>query len=491
MTSYLGIDLGTSSARAILIGTDGETLAVAGRGYGILAPEDGAAEQSTARWWEAVCGAVQEVASKAGTAVTAIGITGQMHGTVLVGASGTALRNAIIWPDRRGIDIARRVQEQYGPDWLCERAGMAPAPGLQGPTLRYLSETEPGALDQATHVLLPKDYLRYRMTGIAATDASDAGGTGLFDVRLGIWSQDLLSAYGIRHDLMPEIMPSASVGGTLTIAAARDLGLRPGTPVVVGASDQATAALSLGIERSRRTAVGISSGGTVLVPSDSPSWAEVPALSVLPAASGHWLRLGAILSAGLSLDWLDSVLSPNEPRSPGALAELAGSAPAGADGLLFLPYLRGERSLDTMSASASFRNLRQEHTRAHLARAVLEGVCFALREFVQEAATVPNAGDLVGFGGGLRSPVWRQILADILGARVEIAVQGEHSAFGAALLARGESTKQPPEGGSRGTPSLVDPRAEHRTVYELAYERFRTARDDARISSDLEAHSRL
>jgi len=443
----LGIDVGTSGARATLVDQLGMPVATAVERYGIDEPSPGWAEQNPDRWWEAVGRCVREVVAGIGgdsSRIASVGVTGQMQSLVLVGADGSPARPAIVWPDRRSDAQCERIARELGGIHVHEVSGLPVATGFLAPSLLWVRDHEPETYASALWAMLPKDYVRFRLTGVVATDPSDACGTLLYDLASGDWSAEIVSGLGLRATLLPPIQPSASVAGSVSADAAESTHLAVGTPVIAGGGDQATAAISLGLGPSGRYAVGISTGGTVLAFSDAPIVDPAHGLHTLASTSpGCWILMGAILSAGLSFDWLARALGGGAASSRVASEELArlndsASAVApGADGLLFLPYLRGERTphLDP-EARGCFIGLTTEHTQAHLARAVMEGVAFALAQCVGVVATV--AGDptsCVCFGGGTRSDTWCQILADVLGVEVESTPDIGHSARGVAMLA--------------------------------------------------------
>jgi len=443
----LGIDVGTSGARATLVNRLGAPVATAVENYGMDEPSPGWAEQDPDGWWAAVGRCVREVVAGTGGGaqqIAAIGVTGQMQSLVLVRADGSPARPAIVWPDRRSDAQCERIAREIGGTHVHKISGLPIATGFLAPSLLWVRDYEPEAYASARWAMLPKDYVRFRLTGVVATEPSDACGTLLYDLASGGWCAEIVSRLGIRESLLPPIRPSESVAGWVSPHAAESTHLAVGTPVVAGGGDQATAAISLGLGATGHYAVGISTGGTVLATSDVPTVDPAHGLHTLASTSpDRWILMGAILSAGLSFDWLAHVLgagvasSPVESEELARLGEAASAVGPGADGLLFLPYLRGERTphLDP-AARGCFIGLTTEHTRAHLARAVMEGVAFALAQCVGVVAAV--AGDptsCVCFGGGTRSDTWCQILADVLGVAIESTPEVGHSARGAAMLA--------------------------------------------------------
>jgi xylulokinase len=437
--SLLGIDLGTSSVKAALVdAATGRLLAAASEEYPIQTPRPGFAEQDPFDYWRAVVRAVRQVLQATPAQVTAVGLDGQMHGTVLLDSLGKPLRPAIIWPDARTVDEPQRLLERV-PTWA-QIAGTNPAAGFQCATLAWLRRHDPHTLSEAATILLPKDYVRLRLTDSAATDVSDAAGTGLMDVRQAVWSDVLLEAVGVSSSQMPPILQSHTVAGALTTEAAEALGLPKGLPVVAGCADQPAQALGSGLVRPGVGSVTIGTGGQVFIPYRPKADLQTdPRVHVFNhAVPQTWYVLGATLSAGSSLRWMRRVFGlEGMANAYERLSVEAGRTPPGADGLLFLPYLFGERTplMDPM-AQGAFVGLQYRHERGHIARAVMEGVAFALRDAVQISVQLgAHVEEMVIAGGGARSPVWRQIMADVLGVPLKRSLQEEQTVLGAALLA--------------------------------------------------------
>lgn len=437
-TALLGIDLGTSSVKAVLIdASTARVLAVAGEEYPIHTPQPGYAEQDPFDYWRATVNAVKTLVSQAKYKVVGIGVDGQMHGTVLLDVHRKPVRPTIIWADARATDEPRHLLERV-PHWA-QIAGTDPAAGFQCTTLAWLHRRDPFALQDADVVVLPKDYVRFGLTGQIATDLSDAAGTGLLDVRRGAWSTELLAAVGVKPRLMPPILASHEVAGTLTREAAAALGLPEGLPVVAGCADQPAQALGSGLLQGVGS-ITIGTGGQVFIPYRPTAALQTdPRLHVFNhAVPNTWYVLGATLSAGASLRWMRDVFGmTNIPNAYERLSIEAGRAPIGADGLLFLPHLFGERTphMDPMAMGA-FVGLQYRHERSHIARAIMEGVAFSLRDAVRlSVALGAQVNEMVMAGGGARSAVWRQIIADVLGVPLKRSTQEEQTAVGAALLA--------------------------------------------------------
>jgi xylulokinase len=437
---FVGIDLGTSSVRATAIDAHGAVRGTTQRAYRILRPRPGFAEQDPDEWWSATCDALRELLQDIDArTVGGVGVTGQMHGLVALDGAGEPVRPAIIWPDTRSAAEVERLTATVGAARVRRMTGISPAVGLLGPSLAWIRQHEPATYASIARLLLPKDYVRYRLVGDTATEPSDACGTLLYDLDSGRWSGEITRALDIDAALLPAVRASTDVAGTIREPVARETGLAAGAPVVLGGGDQATAAVTLGLDHQGATAVAISTGGTVLQAASTRPDDSAAGLHVLRGVASRLLLMGAILAAGQALDWVARVTLGHPSRHDEVrrlVDEAAGVAP-GADGLLFLPYLNGERTpvMDS-AASGLFLGLTTFHERGHLVRAVLEGVALALGECVEVVSAAGRRPEqLIGSGGGMRHRVWRQILADVTGLPVVGSRYDEHSAVGAALTA--------------------------------------------------------
>lgn len=486
MALLLGIDIGTSSAKAVLFDSvSNRMLAVAGEEYPLLYPAPDRAEQNPADWWLSTLSVVGQCLEQAGRKdVSAIGLTGQMHGTVLLGNGHQLLHPAIIWADSRSSAQVRRMIDRFGAAEYAALAGTLPAAGFMGPTLVWLLDHEPELLAQTRTVLLPKDYVRLKLTGEVATDISDAAATGLFDIAQQTWSPALLHAFALDSAMFPPVLDSSAIAGRLTPIAAEALGLQPGIPVVAGCADQPAQALASGLTIPGRASVTTGTGGQVFVPLKLAAGQPVPTdprLHVFNHASRNlYYILGAILAAGLSLRWLrDLVGLHDHPDAYALLSAEAAQIPPGAKGLLFLPYLMGERTphMDA-GARGGFIGLRYYHERGHLARAVMEGVAFALRQTLEISLEVGGltVEQIIGAGGAMESPVWRQIQTDVFGLRMQKSMLPEQTCIGAALLAgtrTGAYTSLDEASAAvvrYDTPT--EPDAVHHAVYDTLYHQF-------------------
>lgn len=446
MSTYLlGIDLGTSAVKALLTTTEGAVAASAFAEYSIQQPQPDHAEQSPEAWWLAMTGAIREVLASAPHAeIAAIGLSGQMHGTVLLDASHRPLAPAVIWPDRRSTAQVREITEKIGAERLYAITGSPVATGFQAATVRWFQQHAPEIWAQVTQILLPKDYLRLRLTGEFATDPSDAAGALLFDETRRDWSDTLLDLLEIRRDQLPRVQPSASISGYLHAEAARALGLPAGIPVATGAADTACSMLGAGVVESDQLLLTISTGGQLVQPCETvriDAGGRIHTFcSALEPGAGRagWYQMGAMLSAGMALRWLrQQLFEEPEQIAYDRMMALAAEQPPGADGLLFLPYLVGERTpyMDP-TARGVFFGLTLSHTRGSLIRAVVEGVTLAAANAYGVLRDLgANPQQIVLAGGGARSRFWQQIVADVFGLPVQPLRTAEQSANGAILLA--------------------------------------------------------
>jgi xylulokinase len=473
----LGLDLGTSSVKALLMTEDGAVLGEGSASYAVRAPRPGWAESAPEDWWGAVLQAAGAAVGRRGAEVTALGLSGQMHGVVLVDEAGLPLRPAVIWADARsGAELAayRRLDEDLG-----RRLANPPAVGMAGPSQLWLRDHEPDAYTSARWALQPKDWLRMRMTGEVATEPSDASATLLYDLPADGWSGAVVEELGLRTELLAPIVPSARVAGTLEKEAAGDLGLREGLPVAAGAADTAAAMLGTGLLRPGPVQLTVGTGGQVVSPKRVPESDPHGRTHLYRAAlPGLWYSMAAIQNAGLALEWVRNVLGVSWKD----VYEEAFAVPQGSGGVTFLPYLSGERTprFDP-GARGAWTGLGLDHTRGHLLRAALEGVAFALREALEaledQGITAPELRLAGGGTGGDSGGPWRRLLADVLGRPLWLLpdeISSVASARGAAFLAGLASGVYPsPEDTLPLTPepeSVVRP---GEPAYETAYERYK------------------
>jgi xylulokinase len=439
--ALLGIDLGTSSVKVCATDLRGNVLAHASTDVTTRSPRPGWHEQDPAHWWQALGSAVRDLIGDpgmSGVRIMAAGLTGQMHGPVLLDGAGASIGPCLIWSDTRTAAEVEEINALLPRRRVIEVTGSAPNASFTAAKLLWLRRNRPAAFARARTVLLPKDYLRHRLTGCLRTDVSDASATLLFDVAARAWSDELVDGLGLDRGLLPPVAESATVDGRLLAEPARELGLEPGLPVIVGGGDAPAAALAAGITAAT-PGVGLLTLGTsgqVLLAHPNPVIDHRGRLhSLCHVLAGQWCVMAAILSAGASLRWGQRLVSAERLSLDVLLAEAA-ELPAGADGLVFTPYLAGERTphMDP-HARGALVGLRESHRRGHLIRAILEGVAFALRDGLDALHDAgAEASVLRCTGGGARSELWCQIVASVLGRPVEVA-DDPGSSYGAALLA--------------------------------------------------------
>jgi xylulokinase len=491
--ALLGIDLGTSSVKVILTTETGCILGQGNAEYPIHHPRPDWAEQDPDDWWRATIVAVRQTLNSVNypsASISVVGIAGQMHGTVLLGEGGELLSPAIIWPDRRSSLQVEEITDLIGAERLIELTGSPIATGFQAATVRWIQRNRPDLWRRTRAIVLPKDYVRYRLTDQVHTDPSDGSGTLLLDVHRRVWSPQVLTALDIDEAHLPQVQPSTGVAGQITRQAADALGLPAGTPVVTGAADTASSALGAGIVNAQTLLLTVSTGGQIILPAPQALTDQAGrihtfcgALMPGPTRAG-WYHMAAILSAGMCLRWLrDQVfgLSGSSGRTGyEQMVAWAESAPPGAGGLLFLPYLAGERTphMDPY-ARGILLGLGASHGRAELVRAVLEGVTLACYDAYQVLAELGAHPDrIIMAGGGARSRLWQQIVADVFSLPVQRLEQGEQSAWGAALLAGGgiglfdpQSTAQ---AWARYSPP-IEPDGQRHALYQTLMPLFRDA----------------
>ncbi len=440
MPYLLGIDVSTTATKALLIDEKGSVAAVAATEYTYETPHPLWTEQEPALWWEAAQQSIRRVLKESRVdpkAILGVGLTGQMHGLVLLDGEGQVLRPTLLWNDQRTAAECDEIRDLVGRERLIQITGNDALTGFTAPKIMWVKKHEPEFFERTRHVLLPKDYLRYRLTGEMATDRAGAAGTLLMDLERRDWSDEILGALGIPASWMPPTHEGPQVTGVVSRRAADATGLAPGTPVVAGGGDQAAGAVGMGAIDEGTVALTLGTSGVVFATSDKPFIEPNGRLHAFcHAVPGKWHLMGVMLSAAGSLRWYRDTLAPGV--SYDALMDEAATVRTGSDGLLFLPYLTGERTpyADPVARGA-FVGLTVRHTRAHFSRSVLEGVAYGLRDSfaLMEHAGLPTPSQVRVSGGGARSAVWRQILADVLNAELVTVNTTEGAAFGAALLA--------------------------------------------------------
>jgi xylulokinase len=437
--ALMGIDIGTSSTKTVIISPDGTLLGMAAQEYAVETPRPGWAEQNPEMWVSAALDTIRRalaVANIPAGQVQAVGLSGQMHGTVCLDARGRVLRPAIIWADQRSAAQVAEVEARIGRERLAAWTANPLATGFMLATWLWLREHEPGVATATAHLLLPKDYVRYRLTGEIGTEPSDASSTSLFDTANRCWSAPLLDALGLDARVLPPVTTSAAIAGGLLPEIAVATGLRPGTPVIYGGSDQAMQAVGHGVVAPGVVSSTIGTGGQIFAPVARPAYDPQARLHcfchVMP---DMWHLESAMLAAGLSLKWLrDNVMLGLTYQE---IADAAAAVPPGAEGLFFLPYLAGERTphMDPR-ACGSFVGLTLRHGRAHMARAVMEGVVFGMRQGLELMLNLGVRPErIIASGGATQHPLWLKVQADMFNRPLYQTRTVEASAVGAALLA--------------------------------------------------------
>lgn len=433
----MGLDLGTGGVRVIAVNLHGQLIAQTTKSCPLLTPQPGWTEQNPADWVAASLDALADVAQQLGEhRAIALGLSGQMHGMVPLDADGSVIRPAILWNDQRTGKAVEAIEAAISRQELIQRTGNPAITGFQLPKLVWLRTAEPQAYAQVRHILLPKDYLSYVLTGEFITEPSDASGTGCLNLASRQWDTDILKALDLDPVWFPAVVESTAIAGRLKSDIATRVRLPDGLPVIAGGGDNAAAAIGLGISASNlnRGSLSIGTSGVIFAPCDRPLPDPEGRVHLFCHADGGYHLLGVTLAAGGSLRWYRETIAPQIAFTD--LMQMAASSEPGARGVLFLPHLAGERSphLDPDTRGA-WVNLSLAHTQADLVRAVLEGVAFSLREALDIIHTISPMQQLLATGGGAQSPTWLQILADVLQTELIAPKAEEGAAYGAAILA--------------------------------------------------------
>ncbi len=449
MAYLLGIDLGTSGTKTVLFSEGGKPISAHTVEYPLYQPKNGWAEQDPDHWWNAAAEGIQKVLEKGNVKaadVAGVGLSGQMHGLVMLDKEGRVLRPSIIWCDQRTGEQCEWMDKEIGTKRIIEITANPPMTGFTAAKILWVKQHEPEVFAKCAHILLPKDYIRYKLTGVYATEVSDAAGMQLMDVPGRVWSKELLKLYGIPESLLAQMHESPDVTGKVHAQGAQATGLLPGTPVVGGAGDNAAAAVGTGVVRSGRAFTTLGTSGVVYAVSDNVSIDPKGRVHTLCASvPGKWTVMSCTQAAGLSLRWARDTFCTEEVEEAKrrgvdpyvVMTEKASKVPIGSQGLMYLPYLMGERSPHPdPDCRGVFFGLSAMHERAHLVRAVMEGVAYSQAECVEvfREMNVP-IHEMMACGGGGRSPMWRQMLADLYGCTVSTIQADEGPALGAAILA--------------------------------------------------------
>jgi xylulokinase len=477
----LGLDIGTTGVKAVLIDPQGRVLASGADTYPLHTPQPLWAEQNPHDWWRATCNAIQQIVRESGippSQIRGVGLSGQMHGSVFLDEQNRIIRPVLLWCDQRTADECAWITERVGQEKVLETTLNPVLTGFQAGKIIWLRRHEPANYACVRHVLLPKDYIRFMLTGEYATEVSDASGTALFEVPKRDWAYDMLDTLELPREWFPKVYESPEITGRVHAQAAAATGLAEGTPVVGGAGDQAAGAVGTGIVQEGRVAVSVGTSGVVFAHLDQPRVdTHYRTHTFCHAVPGCWHVMGVMLMAGGALQWYRETFAPD--ASFDELVREAELVPAGAEGLLFAPYLSGERTpYPDPKARGAFIGATLAHRRAHFTRAVLEGVTFGLRDSFEilQAMGVPIQ-EVRMTGGGAKSPLWRQILADVVGSPIHTLQAEEGPAYGVALLAGvGVGIWNSVPEACEATVQLADttaPRPNEQAVYAQLYPRYR------------------
>ncbi|MGD8458574.1 MAG: xylulokinase [Anaerolineales bacterium] len=440
MSYFIGIDSSTTATKALLMDEAGKIISIASSEYSYETPHPLWSEQSPHLWWDATVESIRKIVKESGVdpgEVKGIGLTGQMHGAVFLDENGEVLRPAILWNDQRTADQCNQIRERLGKENLIRITGNDALTGFTAPKILWFQQEEPEVYRKLAQILLPKDYVRFRLTGEYGTDRAGGAGTLLFDLEQRDWSQEVLKALDISPNLLPKTYEGTDITGVVSAEAAKATGLAQGTPVMAGGGDQAAAAVGTGAVEQGIVSLSLGTSGVVFVTMDHAAVEPDGRLHAFcHAVPGKWHFMGVMLSAGGSLRWHRDTFFPDAKYD--TLMESILKVPVGADGLYFLPYLTGERTPhpDPLARGA-FVGLTVRHTLPHMTRAVIEGVSFGLRDSFElmKAAGLKNISQVRVTGGGAQSPIWRQILADVFNVDIITVNSEEGAAYGAATLA--------------------------------------------------------
>jgi xylulokinase len=484
MTTYwLGVDIGTGGSRAILLDSHGkEAAAVSAPHHDMVMHQPTWAEQDPDNWVDAAFTAIRGALAAAGingAQVRGVGLSGQMHGLVILDRDHNVIRPSLIWCDQRSQPQVDWINRQLGPAKMLHHTANPALTGFTLPKLLWVRDHEPHHFQQLRHVLLPKDYIRFRLTGELATDVSDASGTAMFDVVQRRWSPEVMNGLGLDQSILPIAYESSDVSGTISAPAAKSTGLRPGTPVAGGGGDQAAGAVGNGIAQPGSVSCTLGTSGVVFAHMKEVAYDSHGRVHTFcHAVRNQWHVMGVTQGAGLSLQWFRNQFAPGTSYD-GLLAEAAQS-PAGAHGLYWVPYLMGERTphLDA-AARGGWIGLTAKHTRADLIRALIEGVSYSQKDCLDLIAALGvNAASVRASGGGARNKVWRQILADVFNLPVATLASQEGGALGAAILAMvatGEYSSVPEACAAIvHDQHTVEPRAHESTLYAEGHAVYRS-----------------
>ena len=478
MNYYIGADLGTSSLKLMLVESSGKIVKSVTREYEVIYPNVGWSEQNPKDWWEAFTSGVKELLSDInGNDVRAIGVAGQMHGLVVLDENDSVIRPTILWNDGRTQKEVEYLNNVIGKARLSEMTANVAFAGFTAPKLLWMRENEPENFAKISKFMLPKDYINYLLTGVHATDISDASGMLLLDVKNRCWSAEMLDICGVKDSQCPKIFESYEIIGEVKESVARELGLGSGVKVIAGAGDNAAAAIGTATVGEGKCNISLGTSGTVFISSDSFSVDSNNALHSFGHADGGYHLMGCILSAASCNKWFcDKILETDDYAKESASID---ERSLGKNNVFFLPYLMGERSpINDTDARGTFIGINPETKRSDMLQAVLEGVAFAIRDNVEVARTLGiNIEKSMLCGGGAKSPIWRRILANVLGIELELPVAEEGPGFGAVILAMVASGEYPSIEAATAElvrcREVVKPTAELTALYEERYFKYK------------------
>ena len=438
MRYLLGIDVGTTGTKTVLFDENGTVVADKTAEYPLIQPQNGWAEQNPADWWNAVKSTIKSVVKESNVDkenIVSIGLSGQMHGLVMLDENNDVIRNAILWCDGRTTEQCRKIEEIIGKERLIEITANPALEGFTAGKILWVKENEPENFEKCRKILLPKDYIRYLLCGEFATEVSDASGTQLLDIPKRNWSEEVCEKLGIDLSLLPKVYESPDVTGYLKEDIAEELGLKAKIVIGGGGGDNACAAIGMGVCKEGKAFTTVGTSGVVFAHTDAPHIDKKGRIHTFCCAvPGAWHVMGVTQAAGLSLNWFRSQLANEYDYRE--LDKLASEIPIGCDKLIYLPYLMGERSpiLDT-SARGVFFGLSAIHTKIHMARAVMEGVAYSLYDCLQVLKENSiEVGDMALCGGGAKSSFWKEIFSDVYGVNIKTMKTSEGAVLGAALL---------------------------------------------------------
>lgn len=472
---YIGIDLGTSAVKLLLMNETGSILKIVSKEYPLYFPQPGWSEQKPQDWWEQTVAGVKELTVDCDKSqIAGLSFGGQMHGLVILDKEDQIIRPALLWNDGRTSKETDYLNEQIGKDKLSEYTANIAFTGFTAPKILWIKNKEPENFARICKIMLPKDYLAYKMTGIHCTDTSDASGMLTFDVKNRCWSKEMLDICGIREEQLAKVYESYDIVGTLTSAASEELGLPENVKVIAGAGDNAAAAVGTGTVANGSCNISLGTSGTIFIASDTFGVDKNNALHSFAHATGKYHLMGCMLSAAsCNKWWMDEILGTKEYT-----AEQKDIKKLGENQVYFLPYLMGERSPhNDPEARGTFIGMTMDTSRADMTQAVLEGVAFALRDSLEIARSLGIKIERTKIcGGGAKSPLWKKIIANVLNVKVDVIESEEGPALGGAILAAlacGEFTSL--EGAADKLVKVVDtiePEAELVEKYEQKYRKF-------------------